>query len=143
MIEKFHNEKGFPATFSHNNPIFTLEYSKHALQNLNRYYYTNIPKRRVLNSEFAKLIEIEMMSRRIVTKLVYRMRYSEGSDITYVIVPRYDRPAFVKTVWINHWHDTHDSLNLDKYASVESDDSGREREATEAITAEETIAEAC
>lgn len=119
MLELFHKDKGFPVEFVDRKPIFTLQYSKHAIENLKRYHYTHIPMRRVLNTEFCTLIELEMFERRLITKLVYRTRYNDRSDITYVLTPRYDFPALVRTVWINHSYDNHHSINLDKYVSVE------------------------
>jgi len=87
-----------------------LNYSKHARFAAldDRYGQINLPP--VLNTDTAKLVEIEVKTGRVV-KLVYRAKYNNQFDIVFAIAIG----GYVKTVWLNMRDDVHASLRMKEY----------------------------
>jgi hypothetical protein len=87
-----------------------LIYSRHAKFAAldDRYGAINLPP--VLNTNTAKLVEIEVKMGRIV-KIVYRAEYNTEFDIVFAIAVG----GYVKTVWLNMRADTHQSLRMKEY----------------------------
>lgn len=90
-----------------------LTYSRHAKFAAldDRYGQINLPP--VLNTDKAKLVEIEVKTGRIV-KIVYRAEYSSEFDIVFAIAVG----GYVKTVWLNMRADTHQSLRAKEYRKI-------------------------
>jgi len=90
-----------------------LTYSRHARFAAldDRYGQINLPP--VLNTNTAKLVEIEVKTGRIV-KIVYRAKYNSEFDIVFAIAVG----GYVKTVWLNMRDDVHASLRSKEYRKI-------------------------
>lgn len=93
--------------------MLKLHYSAHAKRAAcnDRYGYIQLPT--CLNIGNELLIELEVLNN-AVAKLVFRVPYSNAYDLCIVVQP----DGFVRTVWLNSIHDTHKTLNAQKYAKV-------------------------
>jgi hypothetical protein len=111
----FHRDIGFPAdldiTLYTRRPL-ALRYSSHARRAAagDRYGAAILPQ--VLHVAAGDLVEAEVLSAPVVTKLVVRTRYSATLDLVLVVLPC----GFVKTVWFNKRDDQHGTLDRSKYA---------------------------
>lgn len=94
-----------------------LTYSNHALNAAqdDRYGYINLPS--YIDTNTAKVIEIEIVQDRFLSKVVYRISYSKTHDLVIVVIPE---RWFVKTVWLNAKSDKHQTLNRSRYESAKS-----------------------
>lgn len=92
--------------------VIDLNYSNHALQAANNDRYGNIDLPDSVDTNKAKLIELEVVNNRYLSKIVYRMEYDSEYDICIVIIPE---RWFVKTVWLNRKSDKHRTLDRSKY----------------------------
>lgn len=91
-----------------------LEYGWHAQQAAmeDRYGLVELPI--FLDTNRAKLIEVEVGIDGVVTKCVYRMNLDMKRDLVLVVIPEKGR-GFVKTIWINLKSDVHRTLNRSRY----------------------------
>lgn len=111
----YHFQVGIPKELVYKFGIFNLVYSQHAMEQAkqDRYGFVRLPQ--TLDTNTAKVIEIETDMNDKVTKVVYRVPYSRENDLVLVVMP--DR-QFVKTVWLNRKNDLHRTLDRAKYTQV-------------------------
>ncbi len=109
MNRLYHKDIYMPA-IKFENKSFRLEYKDYVLNrafereiNLSRFESVNL-----CNGE---LIELETVNRMPV-KIVMRYKYNSQYDICIVILLG---SFIVKTVWLNHVNDKHDTLDTSKY----------------------------
>jgi hypothetical protein len=107
----YHCELGFPKNIPNNFGTILLDYSRHALEASQNDRYGTIRLPRTLDTEKAKLIEIEVIKGQL-TKAVYRCEHCNKFDIVIVVIPNARK---VKTVWLNRKIDKHKTLNRNKY----------------------------
>ena len=55
---------------------------------------------------------VEIVQDRFLSKVVYRVNYSDTHDLIVVVIPE---RWFVKTVWLNAKSDKHQTLNKNRY----------------------------
>lgn len=108
----YHYQIGFPK-INTNFGRLELRYSQHAIHASVSDCYGDIKLPRQLNTEKAKLVEIEVENDRVI-KAVYRVAHCEQFDLVIVVIPA---RALVKTVWLNSKTDKHQTLNRYKYAT--------------------------
>jgi hypothetical protein len=89
-----------------------LNYSNHALNASRDDRYGDIQLPTFIDTNTAKIIEVEIQNDRYLTKVVYRVPYSETHDLIVVAIPE---RWFVKTVWLNAKSDKHQTLNKNRY----------------------------
>jgi hypothetical protein len=111
-MKKYHADLGIPASANTNYGQMLLDYSQHALSAAQDDRYGNIINLpRSLDTSNAQVIEVETDGRK-VTKVLYRIPYSDEFDLMLAVIP--DR-RFVKTVWLNRNDDKHETLQDWKY----------------------------
>jgi hypothetical protein len=106
----YHAEFGFDMELP--DCIYILRYTKHALTQANNDRYGKIKLKLTFDTRRATPIEVEIDSTGRISKIVYRVDYSDSHDAIYVIVP-YN--SAVKTVWLNEKSDTHPTLDASRY----------------------------
>lgn len=89
-----------------------LNYSNHALNASRDDRYGDIQLPTVIDTNTAKVIEVEIVQDRFLSKVVYRVDYSDTHDLIVVVIPE---RWFVKTVWLNAKSDKHQTLNRGRY----------------------------
>lgn len=117
----YHKDIGFPDNINLPrgfNPVVTLRYSSHAVEEASKDAYGQIRLPQRIDVRKGQTIEIGVTSN-TVTKMVIRFPYNDTLDITMVILPS---SGFVKTVWFNEKSDQHKSLNRAKYADPKRPD---------------------
>jgi len=111
----YHAEIGIPTSVPVRFGKLNLRYSRHALQaaNSDRYGLINLPE--VLDTDKAKVIEVEVAADGLVEKVLYRVPHCGTCDLVIAVIP-YD--SFVKTVWLNKKNDGHKTLNKANYNRI-------------------------
>lgn len=89
-----------------------LKYSNHAINASRDDRYGDIQLPTFIDTNTAKVIEVEIVQDRFLSKVVYRVSYNETHDLVVVVIPE---RWFVKTVWLNAKSDKHQTLNRGKY----------------------------
>jgi len=89
-----------------------LNYSNHALNASRDDRYGDIQLPTFIDTNTAKVIEVEIIQGRFLSKVVYRVNYSDTHDLIIVVIPE---RWFVKTVWLNAKSDKHQTLNKNRY----------------------------
>lgn len=107
----YHFEIGFPRNLNVRFGTLRLRYSHHARQAALNDRYGDIDLPEALNTNTAKVIEVEVIGDR-VEKVLYRVSYNDDFDLLVAVMPR---DSFVKTVWLNRRNDGHKTLNAAKY----------------------------
>jgi hypothetical protein len=115
-MELYHYITGLPKGFNGNVGTVPLQYTAHAnaAARNDRYGLVTLP--RVIDTKQAQVIEVGLDSGR-VSKIVYRVKYSQTLDLVLVVVP-YSATFIVKTVWLNSKADQHETLDVQKYKKV-------------------------
>lgn len=106
----FHRDIGFPSIFRRPVGRYRIVLSLHARA---RAREKNIVVPSTINLNDFDIIEIEIVKSRLV-KMVIRGEYDDYDDICMAVSPENGR-LFVRTVWLNHWNDTHRTLDRSKY----------------------------
>lgn len=99
-------ERGLPKQFQPPLGTFRLAYTPHAMKEASMDPYGDISQRlpAALDTEKAKLLEVETDHRGHAVKLLYRLKMSHAFDVCLVVVPN-RQPWGVKTVWRNRRDD--------------------------------------
>lgn len=106
----FHHSIGFPSNFRRPIGNFYTKPSRHAIA---RAQEKRIDIPRIVNLNDFDIIELEMTNGRIA-KMVIRGEYDDYDDICMAIIPKRGI-MFVKTAWLNHWNDSHKTLDRSRY----------------------------
>lgn len=111
----YHKDLGIPESIPTRFGTLDLFYSKHALHaaNTDRYGYIQLPD--TLNTDKARVIEVEVASDGCVEKVLYRVPHCGTFDLLIAVIPY---RGFVKTVWLNKKSDRHSTLNHANYSKV-------------------------
>ena len=89
-----------------------LSYSNHAINASRDDRYGDIQLPTFIDTNTAKVIEVEIVQDRFLSKVVYRVSYNETHDLIIVVIPE---RWLVKTVWLNAKSDKHQTLNRGRY----------------------------
>ena len=106
----YHQQIGFPSSFRRPVGTFVTLPSRHAAERASEKRF-DIPER--INFNDFDIIELEMINGRIA-KMVIRGEYDDYDDICMAIIPKRG-VMFVKTAWLNHWNDSHNTLDRSRY----------------------------
>lgn len=112
----YHREIGFPESLVLKEHYSVApKYTKHANEAAknDRYMKIELPN----SFYFLKRDIIEVLTEDDVkvSKLVFRLKYSDKYDICVVLMPDTN---IIKTVWLNKAVDLHTTLNIDKYDKI-------------------------
>lgn len=115
---EYHSEVGFPKNL--NIPkVIPLKLSKHAQERFWDKYFKRLELPSQVDLSTVNVFEVEEYPAKSgnIIKVVFRMPYDDEDDI--VVVAFTDKmqgqAGFVKTVWLNHKKDIHQTLNKWKY----------------------------
>ena len=109
----YHKDIGFPADVKLPATKMLLDYSGHALVAAHDDQYGDIKLPEVLDTQAAKLIEIEVNDTGRVVKALYRLPHDDRYDLVMAVLMA---RRWVKTVWLNDRNDEHETLDRAKYA---------------------------
>lgn len=109
----YHAELGIPKQARTRFGKMPLTYGLHALQAAlnDRYGAIDVPMH--LDTDTAKVIEVELASDGATEKVLYRVHHDVTHDLVIAVVPR---TGYVKTVWLNEKSDAHATLDHRRYA---------------------------
>lgn len=118
---RYHRDIGFPKDVKiPDSGMWSLNYGNNPDSHSrkastdDRYGHINLPK--AIKLEDCEVIEIGVdADRRRLNKLLVRIEHDPEYDLCIVFQP-YN--GFVRTVWLNHKDDTHQTLDESKYAKV-------------------------
>lgn len=124
----YHSEVFLPEWFKMPSKVVGLEYSSHAQNAMLNDRYGQIVQWRTLDLNKFDLIEIGVVKQKVikgvelfvtekVSKLVVRGKYDSTHDITFALVPSQTFVWRVKTCWLNMNTDTHNTLDINRYAT--------------------------
>jgi hypothetical protein len=109
----YHKDLGFPADVNvPKSGKVALQYGDHARIEalLDRFGKIDLPS--TIDLDKCEVVEIGVTDRRTVKKMVVRTKHDHTHDIVIVLQPN---DGFVRTVWWNHKHDKHRTLDTSKY----------------------------
>jgi hypothetical protein len=107
----YHSELGIPENVETQFGSMLLDYSKHALDASKNDQYGHIELPKSLDTSKAQVIEVETRGKK-TTKVLYRIPYDEEYDLILAVDPQ---RRFVRTVWLNHVNDNHNTLDPTRY----------------------------
>lgn len=110
MKELYHCDLGFPKGLKTRFGVIEITYTNHAKKAAEDDRYGKIVLPSTINTTTSKAIEVEIQNR-VVTKIVYRMKYNNDLDMILVL----SRDLSVRTVWFNKRGDKHMTLDKSKY----------------------------
>lgn len=108
MVQTFHRDIGIPAPLAGALPHPFLRYGTHAINAARDERLTSLP--RALPSQLT-IIEVEATNGRASKWVIRFASKVPGRDLVLVVLA----DGFVKTVWCNDTHDTHNTLDRSRY----------------------------
>jgi hypothetical protein len=115
MVKKYHQQKGFPKNTILPQGKYCLTYSEHAKKEFakDRYNQQNFILPPTIDIHPKSIFEIEIMKDSDkLAKITCRIPFNEELDLSLAIDWQ---DKYVKTVWLNHQDDQHETLDLTKY----------------------------
>lgn len=110
MKQLYHFEVGFPKGLKTKFGVIPITYTSHAQKAEQNDKYGTIVLPSTINTTTAQCVEAEVKDR-VVTKLVYRVKYNHELDIVLVL----NRDCSVRAVGFNQRGDKYQTLNISKY----------------------------
>lgn len=116
----YHYTKGFPMTVNLPSSIPVI-YSNHAVQAAQTDRYGHIRLDEVIETKYAKVVELETDDRTgAPIKVLIRMPYEGNLDVCVAISLQAVKAGkfLVKTLWLNSKDDQHKTLNSNAYKAA-------------------------
>lgn len=108
----YHFQVGIPKELKTRFGVLQLRYTQHALSAANSDRYGAMQLPHTLDTESAKVIEVEADIFGNVVKVLYRVPHCANFNLILAVIPA---EGFVKTVWLNQKNDCHKTLDRAKY----------------------------